>query len=158
MTSGGARRNAFGATALTMRPCSKAQFMAACEQGWSKFDGVEQAGHARGRIADYARGRYRRAAACRVLRRCPRVVLFDDSQRCQCRRSAPWIACESGAVGTRGEHADSSAPKEIMPPIGKPPPTPLAAKVTMSGSPPERSSRWKANHAPVRPMRSALRR
>lgn len=31
------------------------------------------------------------------------VVLFDDSQRCQCRRSAQWIACESGAVGTRGE-------------------------------------------------------
>ena len=48
--------------------------------------------------------------------------------------------------------SDSSLPKAIMPPIGKPPATPLA-KVTMSGViPPDRSSRWNANQEPVRPM------
>ena len=56
----------------------------------------------------------------------------------------PWVPGEN--------RAESFSPKAIMPPIGKPPATPLA-NVTISGvMPPDRSSRWNANHAPVRPM------
>ena len=55
----------------------------------------------------------------------------------------PWVPGEKSD--------DSPSPKLIMPPMGNPPATPLA-NVTMFGVTPPRSSRWNANHEPVRPM------
>ena len=80
------------------------------------------------------------------------ILVFNHVKSGESRSRTQRIAGKGGAWEPGVNRAASFSPKAIMPPIGNPPATPLA-KVTISGvTPPDRSSRWNANHLPVRPI------
>lgn len=103
-TSGGTRRSASGATALTIKPCSNAQFIAACAHGWASSTASSKPRPRTETKSGLPQAMSRHAIAWpRASALATETVFLNGFQRGHRGGRSERIAAKGGAVGAWGE-------------------------------------------------------